>query len=121
MQINELRHSPAIRLQAPALQRTRRLIAPLSAIGTAACAWGADTTASTGSWHATSLGEAIAYMLLFTAIGVVAAILGYKLFDKCTPGDLSREILENKNIAAAIVAAAVILGICIIVAAAMLG
>jgi uncharacterized membrane protein YjfL (UPF0719 family) len=119
MQINEPRHSPALRLQGPALQPYRRLIAVLSAISTAACASAADTNSNT--WHATSLGEAIAYMLLFTAIGVIAAILGYKLFDKCTPGDLSREILENKNIAAAIVAAAVILGICIIVAAAMLG
>lgn len=76
--------------------------------------------AATG-WHAQSLGQAVGYMLLFTFIGVLAAIGGYKLFDKCTPGDLHREILENKNVAAAIVAAAVILGVCIIVAAAMLG
>ena len=73
------------------------------------------------SWHAQSLGEAIGYMLLFTAIGIAAAIAGYKLFDKCTPGDLHKEILENKNVAAAIVAGAVILGVCIIIAAAMLG
>jgi putative membrane protein len=43
------------------------------------------------------------------------------LFDKCTPGDLSKEILEHRNVAAAVVAAAVILGVCIIIAAAMLG
>jgi uncharacterized membrane protein YjfL (UPF0719 family) len=49
------------------------------------------------------------------------AIAGYKLFDKCTPGDLHKEILENKNIAAALVAGSVILGVCIIIAAAMLG
>jgi uncharacterized membrane protein YjfL (UPF0719 family) len=60
-------------------------------------------------------------MLLFAAIGIAAAIAGYKLFDLCTPGDLQKEILENKNIAAAIVAAAVILGICLIIAASMLG
>ena len=58
---------------------------------------------------------------LFAAIGIATAIAGYKLFDMCTPGDLNKEILENKNIAAAIVAAAVILGVCIIIAAAMLG
>ena len=72
-------------------------------------------------WHAQSLGEAIGYMLLFVAIGLAAAIAGFKLFDKCTPGDLTKEILENKNIAAAIIGAAVILGVCLIVAAAMLG
>ncbi len=76
---------------------------------------------ATHGWHADTLGEAIAYMLLFAAIGIMAAIAGYKIFDKCTPGDLHKEILENKNVAAAIVAAAVILGVCIIVAAAMVG
>src|SRR5512143_2216245 len=78
----------------------------------------ANETVST--WHAQNLGQAIGYMLLFAGIGIATAILGYKLFDKCTPGDLNREILENKNVAAAIVAAAVILGVCIIIAASML-
>lgn len=73
------------------------------------------------TWHAQTLVEAIGYMLLFAMIGVAAAIAGYKLFDKCTPGNLHREIVENKNVAAAIVAGAVILGVCIIVAAAMIG
>lgn len=73
------------------------------------------------TWRAQSLAQAIAYMVLFAAIGILAAIAGYKLFDKCTPGDLHREIIENKNIAAAIIAAAVILGVSIIIAASMLG
>jgi uncharacterized membrane protein YjfL (UPF0719 family) len=60
-------------------------------------------------------------MLLFAAVGVAAAVLGYKVFDKCTPGDLNKEIVENKNVAAAIVAGAVILGVCLIIAAAMIG
>jgi len=60
-------------------------------------------------------------MLLFAAIGIIAAILGFKIFDKCTPGHLAREIVEHRNVAAAIVAAAVILGVCIIIAASMLG
>lgn len=68
-----------------------------------------------------SLGQAIANMLIFAALGIAAAVIGYKILDKCTPGDLTKEILENKNIAAAIVAAAVILGVCLIVAAAMIG
>jgi putative membrane protein len=76
---------------------------------------------STAGWHAQNLGQAVGYMLLFAGIGIVAAIVGYKLFDKCTPGDLHKEIVENKNMAVAVVAAAVILGVCIIIAAAMLG
>lgn len=80
----------------------------------------AEMAPSTG-WHAQSLPQAIGYMILFSAIGILAAIAGYKLFDKCTPGDLHREIVENKNMAAAIVAGSVILGVCIIIAASMLG
>ena len=83
-------------------------------------AYAADPAAAAG-WHAQSLGQALGYMILFSAVGIIAAIAGYKLFDKCTPGDLHNEIVQHKNVAAAIVAAAVILGVCIIVAAAMLG
>lgn len=81
----------------------------------------AADTGAPASWHAQSLGAAIGYMLLFALIGIAVAIVGYKLFDKCTPGDLHNEIIQNKNVAAAIIGAAVILGVCIIVAAAMLG
>jgi len=81
----------------------------------------AASNETAATWHAQNLAQAIGYMLLFAAIGIVTAIVGYKLFDKCTPGDLHKEILENKNVAAAVVAGAVILGLCIIIAAAMLG
>ena len=73
------------------------------------------------TWHAKSLGQALLYMLLFAGVGIVAAIAGYKIFDKCTPGHLNKEILEHRNVAAAIIAGAVILGVCIIIAASMLG
>jgi putative membrane protein len=81
----------------------------------------ADSPTAPATWHAQSLGQALGYMLLFAVVGIAAAVIGFKIFDKCTPGDLSKEILENKNIAAAIVGAAVILGVSIIIAAAMLG
>lgn len=87
--------------------------------GTALPLLAADTTPAP-SWHAQTLGQALGYLLLFALVGIGAAIAGYKLFDACTPGDLNKEIIENKNIAAAIVAAAVILGVCIIIAAAMM-
>ena len=73
------------------------------------------------TWHAQSLGQAVGYMVLFGGIGIVMAIVGYKLFDKCTPGQLHREIVEEKNVAAALIGGSVILGVCIIIAAAMLG
>jgi uncharacterized membrane protein YjfL (UPF0719 family) len=81
----------------------------------------ADTPVAAGGWHAQSLAQALGYMVLFAAVGIVVAIVGYKLFDKCTPGDLHREIVEHRNVAAAIVAASVILGVSLIIAASILG
>jgi uncharacterized membrane protein YjfL (UPF0719 family) len=56
---------------------------------------------------------------IFGIVGILMAILGYKVFDRFTPGDLHNEIIEKKNIAAAILAGSVILGVCIVLAAAM--
>jgi len=75
----------------------------------------------TADWHAHSLGEAVWHTALFALLGVVLAIVGYKIFDLATPGKLHQEILQNKNVAAAIIGAAVILGVSVLVAAAMLG
>jgi putative membrane protein len=97
-----------------------RFLATSGLLASTAALSAADADRAT-SWHAQTLGQAVGYMLLFALIGIAAAIAGYKLFDKCTLGDLHKEILENKNVAAAIVAGAVILGVSIIVAAAMLG
>jgi uncharacterized membrane protein YjfL (UPF0719 family) len=82
---------------------------------------GADQAAPPAGWHAQSLGQAVGYMALFGGIGILLAILGYKVFDRCTPGHLHREIIEHRNVAAAIIGGSVILGVCIIIAAAMLG
>ena len=78
-------------------------------------------SAAAQGWHAQTLLQAIGNVLIFAAVGIVAAILGFKLFDKCTPGHLEKEILEHRNVAAAIIAAAVIIGVSIIIAASMIG
>ena len=79
----------------------------------------AETAPTT--WHATSVAEALVYTALFSIAGTLLAIIGYKLFDYCTPGNLHEEILQNRNLAAAIIGGAVIIGVCIIVAAAIMG
>ncbi len=94
------------------------VLVPLLAAGSAIAAGEASPAPS---WHPQTLASAIGYVLLFAAIGIGAAIIGFKIFDACTPGDLTREIIENRNVAAAVVAGAVILGVSIIIAAAMIG
>ena len=73
-------------------------------------------------WHQLEkLGMNALATIIFAAIGIVLAIVAFKLLDLFTPGKLNEEILQKQNIAAAILAAAFILGICIIVAAAVHG
>jgi len=58
--------------------------------------------------------------LLFAAIGFVLLFAGYRLFDRLTPTSLSDDVFKNGNVAAAIVMSALIIGVAIIIYAAML-
>ena len=97
------------------------LILPAALLAEAITAAPATAAATPSTWHAQTLAQALGNMAIFAFAGIALAIIGYKLFDKCTPGDLNREIVENRNVAAAIVAASVILGVSLIIVAAMLG
>ena len=57
--------------------------------------------------------------LLFALMGVVIFWLWFIIIDKITPYNLWEEIVEKQNQALALVVAAMSLGICIIVAAAI--
>lgn len=81
----------------------------------------ADPANGTVHFRERGIAEALGLMVLFAIVGVLSAVAGYRIFDKFTPGDLHKEIIENKNMAAAVIAGAAILGVCIIVAAAMIG
>ncbi len=76
---------------------------------------------ASGGWHTGSIAESVLAMAIFALAGIMLAIIGYKLFDYCTPGDLHEEIIKNRNTAAAVIGAAVIIGVCILVAAAIVG
>ena len=77
--------------------------------------------ASAGDWHPTTLVQALLSTAVFSLAGTALAIVGYKIFDLCTPGDLHEEIIKNRNLAAAVLGASIILGVCIVVAAAIMG
>jgi putative membrane protein len=81
----------------------------------------AETESVATRWRPDSLGMAVLSVLIFTFIGIVASLAGFKLWDRFTPGNLEEEICRKQNIAAAILGAAIVLGVSIIVAAAMIG
>jgi putative membrane protein len=62
---------------------------------------------------------AIIASLVFALIGVMVFWLCFVIIDKITPYDLWNEIVEKQNVALALVVAAMSLGICLIVAAAI--
>ena len=62
---------------------------------------------------------AVIASLVFALMGVAIFWLCFIIIDKITPYDLWGEIVEKKNVALALVVAAMSLGICIIVAAAI--
>ena len=59
--------------------------------------------------------------ILYALIGVVIFWISFLIIDKVTPYDLWHEIVEKQNVALGLVVAAMSLGICIIVAAAIHG
>ena len=65
--------------------------------------------------HPLSIGGTLLYALM----GIVIFWLAFIIIDKITPYDLWGEIVEKQNVALALVVAAMSLGICLIVAAAI--
>ena len=59
--------------------------------------------------------------LLYAAVGIVVFVVGFIVLDLLTPGKLWEEINQKQNVAVAIFAGAVALGLAIIVAAAIHG
>jgi len=57
--------------------------------------------------------------LLYSGLGIVIFVLAFFLIDKFTPYHLWKEIVEDKNIALAILIGAMSIGMCIIIAAAV--
>ena len=68
-----------------------------------------------------ALEKGIVGTIVYTILGLIMCVIGFKVVDWLIPGHLARQIAEEKNLAAGIVAAALILGICIIIAAAIVG
>lgn len=63
--------------------------------------------------------DALLNAVIFAVLGVVILFVSFVLWDKITPYDLWKEIIEKHNTALAIFAGLMALGIAIIVAAAV--
>ena len=66
-------------------------------------------------FHPVALLNAIVYAVL----GIVIFVIAFFIIDKMTPYHLWKEIVEDKNIALAVLVGAMSIGMCIIIAAAV--
>ena len=67
------------------------------------------------------LTEGIIATVIYSLIGIIMASIGFKMVDFLTPGNLADEVSNKGNRALAILAGSMILGVCIIIASAVIG
>ena len=54
--------------------------------------------------------------IVYSIVGIVMGIVGFKVVDWLTPGSLAEEVAHKENRALAILAGSMMLGVCIIIA-----
>ncbi len=64
--------------------------------------------------------QALIEIVIYAIIGIVISIVSYFVVDMIIPGNMGKQIAKEKNVPIAIVAGSMILGIGIIIAAAVL-
>ena len=57
--------------------------------------------------------------VLFALLGIVILVLAFVVIDKLTPGELWHQIIQERNTALAVVVAGIVLGLSLIIAAAI--
>lgn len=67
------------------------------------------------------LTQGIVLSLAYAFLGIVMAVFAAKVVDWITPGQLFRQLTDEKNVPLAIFTGLMVLGICIIIAAAIAG
>lgn len=63
--------------------------------------------------------HALLNAVVYAALGIIIFAIAFVLIDKLTPYHLWKEIVDDKNVALAILVGALSIGICIIIAAAV--
>ncbi len=70
--------------------------------------------------QSSSFQDGVISTLIYAVIGIVVAVVSYFIVDMLIPGKMGKQIAEDKNLSIAVVAAAMILGICMIIAASII-
>ena len=63
--------------------------------------------------------SALVNALVYSVLGILIFVIAFLIIDKMTPYHLWKEIVEDKNVALAVLIGALSIGMCIIIAAAV--
>ena len=63
--------------------------------------------------------HALANAVIYSVLGILILVIFFVVIDKMTPYHLWKEIVEDKNVALAVLIGAMSIGMCIIIAAAV--
>lgn len=59
--------------------------------------------------------------IVYSIVGIVMGVIGFKVVDWLTPGNLAEEVANKENRALAVLAGSMMLGVCIIIASVLIG
>ncbi len=59
--------------------------------------------------------------VLYALVGFVLLFLGYRIFDRFTPTDAQKKIFEEGNVAVAVLVGAFVIGLAMVISAAITG
>lgn len=82
---------------------------------------GAPLTALAQTGLVGALEKGLTGTLIYSVIGIIVMIIAVKVVDIVTPGKLFHQIAEDRNLPLAVFTSAVVIGIAIIIAAAIAG
>lgn len=58
--------------------------------------------------------------IVYSIVGIVMGVIGFKVVDWLTPGNLAEEVANKENRALAVLAGSMMLGVCIIIASVLI-
>jgi len=67
-----------------------------------------------------SFAAELASTIIYSIVGIVMAVIGFKVVDWLTPGDLAEEVAHKENRALAVLAGSMMVGVCIIIASVLI-
>lgn len=89
-------------------------------VSLASVAVGQDTVANAGAGWGNEFIHGILASLIYSILGLIVLMIGFKVLDVVTPFSLNKEIAEDDNVAAGVVVAGLMIGLGVIIAAAIL-